>query len=116
MHKDAYLSIVFNLDKPLIQSLQELAPTLSEDELLRKGNFQFSYIVDGNVIYVENLNTGAGPKSRKTERLRQVVPLVTPEQMYFWGWFMWQKFMIVNGGIDAFTEGSHTISIEVSPY
>ncbi len=116
LHNDAYLSIVFNLDKPLIQNLQELAPSLSEEELLRKGNFQFSYLVDGKMIYVENLNTGAGPKTRKTEKLRQVIPLVAPEQINFWGWFMWQRFMKIDGGLDAFTEGNHTLSIEVRPY
>lgn len=116
LHNDDYLSIVFNLEKPLIQSLQELAPTLSQEELLRKGNFQFSYLVDGKIIYVENLNTGAGPKTRKTERLRQVIPLITPEQIDFWGWFMWQRFMNFNGGIDAFSEGNHTLSIEIRPY
>ncbi|WP_298902934.1 serine hydrolase [uncultured Psychroserpens sp.] len=116
LHNDNYLSIVFNLDKPLIQSLQGLAPTLSEDELLNKGNFQFSYIVDEKIIYVENLNTGAGPKTRKTEKLRQVIPLVTPEQIGFWGWFMWQRFIKINGGQDALTEGSHTLSIEIRPY
>ncbi|WP_298540007.1 serine hydrolase [uncultured Aquimarina sp.] len=116
LYKDTSLSIVFNLDKPLIQSLQELAPTLSEEELLSKGNFQFTYIVDGKIIYVENLNTGAGPKTRKTEKLRQVIPLVTPERIGFWGWFMWQRFMKLNGGQDVFTEGNHTLSIEVRPY
>lgn len=116
LHNDNYLSIVFNLDKPLIQSLQELAPSLSEDELLSKGNFQFSYLVDGKLIYAENLNTGAGPKTRKTEKLRQVIALVTPEQINFWGWFMWQRFMKINGGLDVFTEGNHTLSIEIKPY
>ncbi|WP_299218613.1 serine hydrolase [uncultured Aquimarina sp.] len=100
----------------MIQSLQELAPSLSEEELLSKGNFQFSYIVDEKIIYVENLNTGAGPKTRKTEKLRQVIPLVTPERIFFWGWVMWQRFMKINGGQDAFTEGNHTLSIEVRPY
>ncbi|MDT7831804.1 serine hydrolase [Flavobacteriaceae bacterium S356] len=116
LHNDAYLSIVFTLNKPLIQSLQELAPSLSEEELLSKGNFQFSYLIDGKTMYVENLNTGAGPKTRKTEKLRQVIPLVTPERINFWGWYMWQRFMKVNGGQDAFTEGNHTFSIEVRPY
>ncbi|WP_394974855.1 serine hydrolase domain-containing protein [uncultured Croceitalea sp.] len=116
LHNNAYLSIVFNLDKPLIESLQELAPSLSEDELLSKGNFQFSYIVDEKLIYVENLNPGAGPKTRKTEKLRQAIPLVTPERIDFWGWFMWQRFMKFNGGQDAFTEGNHTLSIEIRPY
>lgn len=116
LHNDDYLSIVFNLDKPLIQSLQELAPTLSVDELLSKGNFQFSYIVDGKTIYAENLNTGGGTKTQKTEKLRQVIPLVAPERMYFWGWNMWQRFVRRHGGLDAFTEGKHMLSIEVRPY
>ncbi len=116
LHNDNNLSIVFNLDKPLLQSLQELAPALSEEELLSKGNFQFSYVVDGKLVYVENLNTGAGPKTRKTETLRQVIPLVTPERINFWGWFMWKRFMKLNGGLDAFTEGNHTLSIEIKPY
>jgi len=116
LHNDNYLSLAFTLTKPLIQSLQELAPALSEDELLSKGNFQFSYVVDGELIYVENLNTGAGPKKRKTEDLRQVIPLVTPERINFWGWFMWQRFMKINGGLDAFTEGNHTLSVEIRSY
>ncbi|WP_281986505.1 serine hydrolase domain-containing protein [Aquimarina aggregata] len=116
LHNDNFLSIVFTLDKPLIKSLKELAPSLSEEELLSKGNFQFSYLIDGKLIYVENLNTGAGPKTRKTEMLKQVVPLVAPERIGFWGWYMWQRFMKVNGGLDVFTEGNHTLSIEIKPY
>ncbi len=116
LHDDNYLSIVFTLSKPLIKELQELAPDLSEEELLRKGNFQFSYLIDDEKIYVENLNTGAGPKTRKTEALRQVIPLITPERINFWGWFMWQRFMKMGGGVDSFTQGDHTLSIEVRSY
>lgn len=116
LNEDKYLSVLFTLEKPLIQNLQELAPSLSEEELLSKGNFQFSYLVDGKLIYVENLNTGAGPKARKTERLRQVLPLITPERIDFWGWFMWKRFMKFNGGQDAFSEGNRVLSIEVRPY
>lgn len=116
LHKDKNLSIIFTLDKPLIKSLQELAPNLSEEELLSRGNFQFSYMVDGKKLYVENLNVGGGTKIQKTEKLRQEVPLATPERMFFWGWNMWQRFMRRHGGLDSFTEGNHTLSIEVRPY
>ncbi len=116
LHNDDYLTIVFTLKKPLVQSLQELAPALSEDELLSKGNFQFSYIVDGKTIYVENLNPPAGTKKRKTEELTQVLPLIAPERMNWWGWYMWQRFTKMNGGLDAFTEGNHLLSIEIRPY
>ena len=116
LYEDEFLSLHFTLGQPLVKSLQELAPTLSEDELLSRGNFQFSFIVDGKTIYVQNLNTGAGPKSLKTERLDQTIRLVTPEQIDFWGWFMWQRFMKLRGGYEALTEGKHSLSIEIRSY
>ncbi len=116
LHKDGFLSIHFTLDKPLIESLQALAPTLSKEELLRKGNFQFSYTVDGALLYEENLNTGAGSKSFKTEQLNLSIPLVTPERIDWWGWYMWKRFMKLHGGQDALTEGKHNLSIDVKPY
>ncbi len=116
LHKDEFLSIHFTLKQPLVQSLKELAPALSDDELLSKGNFHFSFLVDGNIIHQENLNTGAGTKPLKTEQLNQIVRLVTPQQIDFWGWFMWQRFMRYRGGQDAFTTGKHTLSIEVRSY
>ncbi|MEM1003437.1 MAG: serine hydrolase, partial [Bacteroidota bacterium] len=115
-YQDQFLSLHFTLDKPLVQSLKELAPNLTEDELLANGNYQFTFIVDGKTIYVENLNTGAGTKSQKTEDLNVDVRLVTPEQIDFWGWFMWQKFIRLHGGLDAFNEGIHNFSIEIRPY
>lgn len=116
LHKDKFLSIHFDLEQTLIKSLEELAPTLSEDELLNKGNFQFSFLVNNKIIYVENLNTGAGTHLQKTEELNKVVRLVTPEQIGFWGWFMWQRFMRLHKGKEQFTEGKHTLSIEVRCY
>ena len=44
------------------------------------------------------------------------IPLITPEQIDYWGWFMWLKFMKMAGGRDVLNEGKHTISIEVRPY
>ena len=116
LYEDKFLSIHFTLEKPLIKSLQELAPSLSEDELLAKGNFQFSFLVDGKVIYVENLNTGAGTKTEKTEELNKAIRLVTPNQIGFWGWFMWQRFIRLNGGNEALSEGSHILNIEIRSY
>ena len=116
LYEDEFLTMHFTLPKPLIKSLLELAPNLSEEELLAQGNFQFSFIVNGKTIYVENLNTGAGTPLQKTEEIRKVVRLVTPEQIGFWGWFMWQRFMKLKGGHDALIEGKHKLSIEIKPY
>lgn len=116
LNKDKFLNIHFKLDKPLIQSLQTIAPDLTEDQLLEKGNFQFSILVDEKIIYVENLNKGAGLKNSKTEQLNHTIPLVAPKRLDNWGWFMWLKFMKLGGGQDVLIEGSHSLSIEVRPY
>lgn len=116
LNEDQFLTLHFSLDHPLIHALQQLGPNLSEEELLSKGNFQFSYLVDGEAIYTENLNTGAGLKPFKTEKLDFVIPLVRPAQIDFWGWFMWMRFMKLHGGQDAFTEGNHTLTVEIRSY
>lgn len=116
LNEDKFLTIHFTLDNPLVHSLQLLAPSLSVDELLDKGNFQFSILVDGEVVYVQNLNIGAGLVKSKTTQLTHTIPLITPEQIDYWGWFMWLKFMKMGGGQDALSEGQHVLNIEVRPY
>ena len=46
LNNDQFLSIQFTLDTPLVNSLQLLAPNLTQDQVLNKGNFQFSFLVD----------------------------------------------------------------------
>lgn len=116
LNTDTYFKIHFSLEKPLIKSLETLAPNLSEDELLQVGNFQFTFLVDDQSVYVENLNIGAGLAPSKTERLQHNIRLVAPERLDYWGWFMWLKFMKLGGGQDALDEGKHVLSIEVRPY
>jgi len=116
LNKDEFLNIHFTLEKPLVQSLQKVAPNLTEDELLEKGNFQFSFLVDGKEVYVENLNKGAGLKVSKTEQLNHTIRLVSPKQLDYWGWFMWLKFMKLGGGQDELSEGNHSLTVEVRPY
>ena len=67
-------------------------------------------------IYTQNLNTGAGTQSQKTKELRKKIELVTPEQIDFWGWFMWQRFMRFKGGQKALTKGERKLEIEIKPY
>jgi len=116
LNKNDFLNIHFTLYKPLIQSLQLLAPNLTEDELLEKGNFQFSFLVDEKLLYVQNLDKGAGLKASKTEQLKHTIILAAPKQLDYWGWFMWLKFMKLGGGQDALSEGNHNLRIEVRPY
>jgi hypothetical protein len=116
LNKDEFLTIHFTLDKPLVENLQLLAPNLTENQLLEIGSFQFSFLVDGKIIYVENLNKGAGLKESKTTQIQHSIRLVAPKQLDYWGWFMWLKFMKLGGGQDALVTGKHLLSIEVRPY
>ncbi|SFT02391.1 CubicO group peptidase, beta-lactamase class C family [Zhouia amylolytica] len=116
LHSDKYLSIAFKLEKPLLESLKALAPKLSQEELLDKGNFQFSFFVDNQLIYQENLNKGAGTIDAKITQLEYTILLIYPERLDFWGWFMWLRFMKMGGGRDALDTGRHKLTIEVKPY
>lgn len=116
LNEDEFLTMHFTLDKPLINSLQLLAPNLSNDELLEKGNFQFSILVDGEVVHVENLHKGAGLVAFKTTQLKHTISLITPKPIDFWGWFMWLKFMKMSDGQDALSAGKHILSVEVRSY
>ncbi len=116
LHKDKFLSIHFTLKQPLIKSLQELAPNLSQEQLLNQGNFQFTFLVDDKIVHTENLNKGAGTISSKTTQLSHTIPMVYPTQIDFWGWFMWLKFMKLSGGQDVLSTGNHSLTIEVRPY
>ncbi|MCF2874924.1 MULTISPECIES: serine hydrolase domain-containing protein [unclassified Tenacibaculum] len=116
LHKDKYLNIHFALDKPLIESLKSLAPNLTDDQLLNKGNFQFSIIVDGKKVHTENLNKGAGTVDFKTKKRKHFIPLMYPEQIDFWGWFMWMKFMKLSGGQDVLVGSKRSLTFEVRPY
>lgn len=116
LNKDQFLNIHFTLEKPLVKSLQELAPNLTEDELLELGNFQFTFLVDGKKAYTENLNKGAGLKASKTSQREHTIRLVAPQKLDYWGWFMWLKFMKLGGGQDLLASGKHSLTIEVRPY
>ncbi len=116
LNTDDFLNIHFTLEKPLVKSLETLAPDLSEAELLEAGNFQFTFLVNDEIIYVENLNTGAGLAPSKTERLKHNIRLVAPKQLDYWGWYLWMKFMKLGGGEDALDKGKYVLSIEVRPY
>lgn len=116
LNKDEFLSIHFTLQQPLVKSLKELAPNLSDDELLSKGNFHFSFFVDGKLLYEENLNTGALRKLPKTEHLYHEIKFVTKEPIFFWGWLMWKRFLKLNSDPERLAIGKHTLSIEIKSY
>jgi len=114
--EDKDLDIRVFMDNSLVNYLHELDPTLTADELLKKGNYQFSFYVDGKLIYVENINTGAGTAENKKVKTNFRIPLISSGNEDSWGKYLWSRFYLVNGGIDALTAGNHTLKIEIRPY
>ncbi|MCE3076850.1 serine hydrolase domain-containing protein [Chryseobacterium gwangjuense] len=114
--EDQNFDIRVFLDNSLINYLHQLEPSLSADDLLKKGNYQFSFFVDGKLVYTENLNSGAGTAENKKVKTSFRLPLLSKTNEDSWGRYLWMRFYLINGGIDALETGSHTLKIEIKPY
>jgi Beta-lactamase class C and other penicillin binding proteins len=109
------LNIRVFMSNSLTNYLHRLAPELTADELIKSGNYQFSFFVDGILIYKENLHVGAGLPESKHKRTILRVPLTTTTGEDSWGTFMWNRFLL-SGGEEALTAGTHLLKIEIRPY
>lgn len=108
-----YLNAFF--DNSLTNYLHQLNPELNADELLKKGNFQFSFFLDDQLLYTENLNNGAGLPFQKNRNTILSVPLMNSGQGW-WGEYLWQRFYYRNGSEKILSEGTHLLRIEIRPY
>jgi CubicO group peptidase (beta-lactamase class C family) len=92
-----------------------MAPELTAEELIKSGNYQFSFFVDNVFLYKENLTVGAGlPENKHTKTVFRV-PLMSTTNEDSWGRFMWNRFML-SGGEEALTAGTHLLKIEIRTY
>lgn len=104
------------MDKSLTNYLHELAPDLTADELYKAGNFQFSFYVDNQLIYKENIHYGAGLPAHKSNETVLSRPFLSyPNRVGWWSEYMWERFKS-NGGNKALTEGKHLFKLEIRPY
>lgn len=115
MKENSDLNIRTFMGNSLTNYLHRLAPELTADELTKIGNYQFSFFVDGVLIYKENLNAGAGSAESKNTRTVFRVPLISSTNEDSWGRFLWNRFLM-SGGEDALTAGTHLLKIEIRPY
>lgn len=109
------LNIRVFMGNSLTNYLHRLAPELTADELTKNGNYQFTFFVDGALIYKENLHPGAGGAESKNTRTVFRVPLISTTDEDSWGRFLWNRFLM-SGGEDALTAGAHMLKIEIRPY
>lgn len=116
LQENGDLGIHAFFDNSLVNYLHQLEPLLSVDELLKKGNYQFSFYVDGKLIYQENLNTGTGTSDHKKFKTSLRIPLLSSKNEDSWGRYLWMRFYMAHNGIDALTAGNHILKIEIRPY
>lgn len=109
------LNIRVFMGNSLTNYLHLLSPQLAVDELVKNGNYQFTFLVDGKKIYEENLNTGAGSAESKNQKTVFRIPFISSSDEDSWGRFLWNRFLM-SGGQDALTSGNHTLKIEIRPY
>ncbi|NJB72122.1 CubicO group peptidase (beta-lactamase class C family) [Saonia flava] len=111
------LNISAFLNNSLTNYLHQLAPDLTIEELHKKGNYQFSFLIDGELIYKENLNFGAGLPEQKNKQTILTIPLQNEHLGYkLWSSYMWDRFFYRNGGEAALKTGNHILKIEIRPY
>jgi len=111
------LNIRVFMQNSVTNYMHQLAPELPAETLLNKGNLQFSFYVDGQFIYKENIhhgcNFGSGGNKNTSTTFR--VPLTSTAGEDWWAMYMWDRFK-ANGGEKALTEGKHKLKIEIRPY
>ena len=110
------LNIRTFLGNSLTNYLHQLDTTLTIDELVQKGNYQFSFFIDDSLVYKENLNKNAGTSENKNLKTVFRVPLISSSNEDSWGRFLWTRFYLGNGGEDALISGTHLLKIEIRPY
>lgn len=116
LQEDKNFDIRIFMDNSLVNYLHQLDSSLTVDELLKKGNYQFNFIVDGKLIYTEKLNTGAGTSESKKIKTSFRIPFFSTTNEDSWGRYLWMRFYLANGGIDALEPGNHVLKIEIKPY
>ncbi|SDP79209.1 CubicO group peptidase, beta-lactamase class C family [Mucilaginibacter sp. OK268] len=104
----------FFIANSLTNYQHQLNSSLSVEDS-NKGNFQFTFYVDGRQIYQENLNKGANLPATKNTKTTISVPLISNRNEDSWGRGLWYRFT-ARGGDDALITGEHLLKIEVRPY
>jgi CubicO group peptidase (beta-lactamase class C family) len=110
------LYLTVSLLKPLTAYLKELAPSISPDSLAKIGNYQFSFLVDGKLVYQTELLPGAPRAAQQQTDTIWTKPLIDNEhEGRWWSQSAWNRFMYY-GGDSALTDGPHHLRVILRPY
>lgn len=96
--------------------LHQLAPQLSADSVLKVGNYQFSFYVDGKLVYRTELWTGAPQAKFQNSKSIWTMPLIDNDnEGAYWSQSSWGRFMR-SGGDSMLTDGPHKFRMEIRDY
>jgi hypothetical protein len=109
------LYITAYLERSLTYNLRKMAPGLPVDELVKTGSYNFSFFVDGKLIYQDNLHPASLFPEQKNNDTVISKPLITHPFRNWWSAYLWFRFL-KNGGDSALTEGKHRLGMEIRPY
>lgn len=113
LNQSSNLNIRVFLNNSITNFMHQLAPALTEDELNRMGNYQFSFYVDETLIYKENIHHGCGLRKSTTTTFR--VPFTDTTGADWWSIYLFDRFKN-NGGEKALSAGNHKLTVELRPY
>lgn len=110
------LFFALQLERPLTAELQRLSPGISKDSALKIGNFQFSMLVDGKLVYQSNLLPGA-PRGAQADTATHYFRALSDIKNGTGSWSesYWNRFMRY-GGDSVLTDGEHDLRMEVRAY
>ena len=104
------------LDNSITNYLHQLSPGLPAEELVKKGNCQFSIFIDDSLIYQSNLHPGAPrPKYLDTATILMHPLIDNVKGNGIWSESFWNRFMHF-GGEAALTEGKHLLRMDIAFY
>ncbi|WP_439479465.1 serine hydrolase domain-containing protein [Chryseobacterium aquaticum] len=112
------LNIRVFMDNSITNYLHFLAPYLLAEQLIEKGNLQFSFYIDRKLIYKENVspNCWLGNSNELKNTLTTFrIPLTSSKSENLWALHLWERFQL-NGGEKVLKEGNHNLKIEIRPY
>ncbi|HEX8267126.1 MAG TPA: serine hydrolase [Pyrinomonadaceae bacterium] len=109
------LNIRVFMNNSLTNYLHRLAPELTAEELVSRGNYQFSFFVDGALIYKENAFASTSGIENKNAKTIYQLSFINSTNEEAAGTNLWRRFLL-NGGEEALSEGRHSLRIELRPY
>lgn len=116
LKQNEHLDARIFMSNSLTDYLHEIDTNSPVEQLVKNGNYRFSFYVDDVLIYTENLHPGAGTLQSKSSWTSLRIPLIGSSEEDHWGRFLWGRFYFGNGGEDALFGGKHILKIEVQPY